>query len=352
MSRKILAAISGGVDSAVAVPLLRDAGYEVIGATLRLLPDMTDEVFELQSRGVTTLAEKLGIEHHFLDYRAEFCDAVLRPSWEMLCHGLTPNPCALCNPRIKFGKLIQFAHTVGAESVATGHYARICRDAAGIPSLHRGLDPAKDQTYFLFGLSHEQLCHIAMPLGDYTKNQVREMARRMDLPNAENPESQDACFVSPDASFAGTLQDLLGGSGKMGWFIGPDGKRLARHDGLQFYTIGQRKGLRIALGKPAYVSKIDPESGDVFLAVDDDSLMTGMCRGVSVNWQNGQSCKEPFECLIQIRYRSRAVPGTVFPLENGDVRIVFQDPQRAVTPGQGAVFYSGTQLLGGAFIRS
>lgn len=352
MSQKIIAAISGGVDSAVATTELQKMGYDILGVTLRLLPRFPgeDEAFERSSTAVRTLTEKLGIEHRFLDVRQNFMEEVLIPSWTELCNGKTPNPCALCNAALKFGKLLAYADEVGAAGIATGHYARIIHDNEGIASLWRGLDPAKDQTYFLYKLTQSQLRRMVMPLGAYTKAEVRELARGFQLPNSEAPESQDACFTQPGETFAQTLEKLFESKGKPGWFIGPNGERIQKHEGLHCYTIGQRKGLRVALGVPAYISRIDSETGEVFLQTEERLLFAETLIAASPNWHSGHPPEFPLRCQVQVRYRSPAVPGTVLLLNNGLLKVCFDTPQRALTPGQGAVFYDNERLLGGAVI--
>ncbi len=352
---KIIAALSGGVDSSVAAALYQRRGYEVIGATLRLKhPDPAFSAAQTcasrsDQEAVEQVCAKLGIEHVYLDEYADFVARVLRPAYDEYAAGRTPNPCCGCNPRLKFGKLLALAETRGAAGLITGHYARLVRTGDTV-RLRRGSDPNKDQTYFLYRLSAEQLNRLHFPIGELDKATVRAVARQFDLKNSEKKDSQDACFNVPGECFAETLRRLFGAEPRPGHFL-YHGKVVGRHAGIHRYTIGQRKGLGVALGIPAYVRSIDPLSGDIELTTDGDELLTG--RFEVHDWHR-QSAREdwttPRECLVQIRYRSRAVPARLEPLTATSCQVTLQTPQRAVTPGQAAVFYDGEFLLGGGVI--
>jgi tRNA-uridine 2-sulfurtransferase len=355
---KLIVAMSGGVDSSVAAAICQEQGYDVIGATLNMRsPDPAFNANQgccgsddkLAAVGV---AEALGIPHHFIDLYPEFEAQILLPCWQEYASGRTPNPCVWCNPFLKFGMLLKFADEQGAIGVATGHYARIVRDGESV-CLKRGEDQSRDQSYFMYRLSHQQIRRIYLPLGEMNKPDVRELARKIGLKNSEKKDSQDACFNFPGETFPEILQRLFKGEVKTGNFIGPDGKVVGKHDGVHIYTIGQRKGLNVALGVPAYVKSIDSESGDIFLAVDQEELK-GQCFSVdSINWQTETVPELPLHCNIQIRYRSRAETGIVKPGKNPNELLVELDhPQRAITTGQSAVFYKGDILLGGGLIRS
>lgn len=354
--KKIIAAISGGVDSSVAAAIFVEKGYEVIGVTLKM--KSCDENVEkaksccgiddnMQARAAAAL---LGIPHYFLDVRGDFEEKVLRKAWDEYSSARTPNPCALCNRYLKFGKLIEYAKSIGAEGVITGHYSRISAEN-GRPTLRRGMDSAKDQSYFLFALTSEQLAMSYMPLGTMTKPEVREYARKINLPNAEKLESQDACFGIKDESFPETLRKLFKSVPVKGYFVDDAGKVLGRHDGLHQFTIGQRKGLGIAMGKPAYISNIDFKTGDITLSIDEQKLLSDSCVVSGINWQQPPPADE-FCCDVQIRYRSKPTRATVSKVPGGDsFHVKFDAPQRAVTPGQAAVFYDSDLLLGGGWIE-
>jgi tRNA-specific 2-thiouridylase len=354
---KIIAAMSGGVDSSVAAAICQQQGYEVIGATLNMRsPDPAFNANQgccgsddkLAAVGV---AEALGIPHHFIDLYPEFEQQILLPCWQEYSCGRTPNPCVWCNPFLKFGMLLKFADEQGAIGVATGHYARIIRCDDNV-CLKRGEDQSRDQSYFMYRLSHEQISRIYLPLGEMNKPDVRGMARQLGLKNSEKKDSQDACFNFPGETFPEILQRLFKGEVKKGNFIGPDGQVVGKHDGVHIYTIGQRKGLNVALGVPAYVKNIDPVSGNVYLATDQDVLMGQSFTVDAVNWQTEAIPELPIHCNIQIRYRSRPVTGTVKAGDAPDQLLIELDkPQRAITTGQSAVFYDEDTLLGGGLIR-
>ena len=354
---KIVAAMSGGVDSTVAAAIYLEKGFEVIGVTLRLKPESTQTgpsaccSLEMEKQ-VSSVAEKLGIEHLFLNARERFTEKVLKKSWNEYAHARTPNPCALCNRYLKFGTLLDYALERNAEGIITGHHSKIIHSPGKPAKLIRGNDPVKDQTYFLFALTQEQLSKTFFPIGDMLKSEVREYARKLEMPNADNKESQDACFSVQGEVFAETLRKFFDDKPRYGFFIAPNGKKLTRHNGIHNYTIGQRKGLGVALGVPAYVSKIDYDSGDVFLTVDEENLREDSLIAEDINWQQEEFSEKTFEADVQVRYRSRPVKATVTPdPEKNQVSIKFHDKLRAITPGQAAVFYQDNLLIGGGWIR-
>jgi tRNA-specific 2-thiouridylase len=352
-TKKVIAAMSGGVDSSVAAAIYKEQGYEVIGVTLRLragLPVEDDGCASKEDEAhAAEAARLLGIQHQILDYSDDFKEQVLRPSWDEFARGRTPNPCTLCNPRMKFGKLLEYATQIGAEKVITGHYA-IIREDHGIFKLERGSDPNKDQTYFLYALTQEMLGRIHFPIGEIDKSSVREYARKTGLRNHAKKDSQDACFNIPGESFQESLRKIFNKDAKTGRFITPDGKAHGSHKGIHQYTIGQRKGLGIALGFPAYVYAIDASSGDVSISTDPDDLMADCFEVVSLNWQSGIVPNAPFRAMIQVRYRSRPTPGLVTPHADGSATVLMDKPLRAITTGQAAVFYDDALLLGGGCI--
>ena len=345
---RILMAFSGGVDSTVAAVLAIRAGYRVTAIHMTLLPGGEDS-----RRKAEEAASKLGIELVHADCSEAFERAVLRPSWDMYKSGFTPNPCAICNPAVKFGSLMPLMEQYGCSAFATGHYAKAIDSPDGGTVLARGSYREKDQSYFLFGLSQEQLAHIVFPLGGMTKPEVREIARELGLPNAESKESQDACFMPPDKTAAEFLHDHFGEQVPCGTFAAAsDGRILGHHDGIYAYTIGQRKGTGVAMGVPAWVSRIDAGENKVWLTTNPDDLLRDSIVLPCARWITKPAETVTFRAQVQIRYRSRPADASVLLSPNGVVFIHFDAPQRAVTPGQAAVIYDGEKLLGGGWIPS
>jgi len=345
---RILMAFSGGVDSTVAAVLALRAGYQVTAVHMTLLPGG-----ESARKKAEEAAAKLGIELIHADCSDVFERVVLRPSWDMYKSGFTPNPCAICNPRVKFGSLMPLMEQHGCTAFATGHYAKAIDGEDGGTTLARGSYREKDQSYFLFGLSREQLARVVFPLGGMTKPEVREIARELGLPNAESKESQDACFMPPDKTAAEFLHEHFGERVPGGTFAAaPDGRILGRHDGIYAYTIGQRKGTGVAMGVPAWVSRIDASENKVWLTTNPDDLLRDALVLPCANWIAKPAEAVEFRAQVQIRYRSRPADASVFLSPNGVVFIKFDAPQRAVTPGQAAVIYDGDRLLGGGWIPS
>ena len=356
MPKKLVVAISGGVDSSVAAAMAIEQGCELIAVTLKMrscdnLPDKRKSCCgiedDMYARGA---AEKLGIPHYFLNVKEQFEEKVLKAAWQEYSLGRTPNPCALCNRYLKFGALLEYALKIGTDGIITGHYSKIERTESGV-SLHRGVDPEKDQSYFLFGLTPEQLGKSFMPLGAFTKREVRERARSYGLPNAEKTESQDACFGFRDETFAQTLCSLFRGNPGKGLFKDKAGNIIGEHGGVHLFTIGQRKGLGIALGAPAYVVGICADSGDVIVSKDENDLLSDRLTASGLNWQLADYANRKFSCLAQIRYRSKAVNAEVTPLPEGRVEVKFERALRAITPGQAVVFYEKDCIIGGGWIE-
>lgn len=352
-----LVAMSGGVDSSVAAALLLRNGFGVTGVTFRMDPCLGQggDGSRSGSEGedeARTAAEKLGIPHRVIDCRDEFERLVLKRSWLEYDAGRTPNPCAICNRDLKFGTLLREAANLGADCVATGHYARLVKgDGDRDVRLLRGRDSGKDQSYFLFSLSREQLSRAIFPLGELTKAEVRRLAREFGLANAERKESQDACAVLNDEGLAETLRLRFGGRERLGRIVTCDGEEVGRHRGVHRFTVGQRKGIGVSLGRRAYVASIDSESSDVIVSADEESLLARGLVASGLNWL----AKEPaapssFRCEAQIRYRHAAVGAGVELPGDGSAIAAFDNPQRAVTPGQAVVFYSGDRVVGGGWI--
>jgi tRNA-specific 2-thiouridylase len=353
---RVLVAMSGGVDSSIAAALLIEDGYEVIGATLQM--QTCDEATSARSSCSAAgpalareVAGVLGISHYVLDCRRQFLDAVLRYSWLEYSRGRTPNPCVVCNERIKFGFLRDAASSLGAAKIATGHYVGLELDNKGHPLLRRGLDRGKDQSYFLFALDDRQLAAALFPLGRFTKAEVRAKAQHLGLPNADREESQDACFLAGSKGYAEILRQRFQGEAKAGEIVDGEGKVLGRHQGFHRFTVGQRRGIGLALGQPAWVRAIDPESARVVIALDRQELLSKGLIAKGVRWHHHFASCHPILCSVQVRYRHVAAPAAVEPLGPDSVRVTFNQPVRAVTPGQAAVFYDGDRLLGGGWIE-
>ncbi|HEV8341131.1 MAG TPA: tRNA 2-thiouridine(34) synthase MnmA [Candidatus Binatia bacterium] len=345
---KVVVAMSGGVDSSVAAGLLLEQGYDVEGVSLRLWEGQRQEPRSCSDhRGAATVAAHLGIPHALIDARSEFTQSVVRPFVGSYLAGRTPNPCVACNRDFKLGVLLDWAKARGAEYVATGHYARLRRDpATGRASLARGADRNKDQSYFLFALSQDQLAHALFPLGDTEKAEVRCLARRLGLPVADRAESQDVCF-GDYRSFVESLadpDDLQGGE-----IVDRSGKVLGRHDGVHRLTIGQRKGLGISSPHPLYVLEIDEATKRVVVGAKEELSCQGLVAH-SVNWIEPPEEAE-ISAEVQVRYRSPSVPCVVRVHGNEHCEVNFPEPFPSVTPGQAAVFYRGDQVLGGGWIE-
>ena len=340
---RILVAFSGGIDSALSAKICLEAGFSVLPVYLVLDPDCPPEK-TVRARAV---ADALGLSLSVLDCRAEFRERVMLPCWRVFSSGRTPNPCVLCNPLFKFGKLLAFAEENGCAAVATGHYARVNRE---IPALFRGADPAKDQSYFLCGLSSAQIRRCCFPLGSMRKSEVRERVRALGLPNASAPESQDVCFVPPGTSAGEFLRGFFHADARCGDFVDPDGRILGRHPGIHTFTPGQRKGTGVALGRPAYVRRVDPETARIELTVDEADLMSSRFTVSDIARLDLPDGPDRFRAEVQIRYRGRPVSAEVRLTGNGTAEVVSDRPLRAVTPGQAAVFYDGIRQIGGGVI--
>ncbi|HEY1234939.1 MAG TPA: tRNA 2-thiouridine(34) synthase MnmA [Candidatus Binatia bacterium] len=344
--KKIVVAMSGGVDSSVAASLLVEQGYDVHGVSLRMWEGNHGPRVCSDHRGAAEVAEILGIPHTLIDLRAEFAANVAKPFARDYLHGRTPNPCVACNRDFKLGTLLHWAREEGAEFVATGHYARIAHQEDSSAALFRGADRAKDQSYFLFALVRDQLARIVFPLGEMQKTEVRERARHLRLPAAERPESQDICFGDYKelvASYA--EEDEL----RDGEVINRTGKVLGRHRGIHSVTVGQRRGLGIAAAEPLYVIGIDDKTKQVMVGNKEELCCAGLIA-MGVNWIDLPEQSE-FAAEAQIRYRAPAVPCSVRLGMNGSCEVVFDEPVHGVTPGQAVVFYRGDQVLGGGWIE-
>ena len=351
---KALIAMSGGVDSSLAAQLTKEAGYDCVGCTMKLYGNedigsgrghtccSLDDVEDARS-----VAHAIGIPYYVFNFTDDFRGKVISEFVRSYEHGRTPNPCIDCNRYMKFGKLYERAEVLGCRYVVTGHYARIGYQN-GEYFLKKAMDETKDQSYVLYFLTQEQLAHTMFPLGEMKKPDVRALAEKKGFINSAKPDSQDICFV-PDGDYGAFLERYTGKSYTPGPFLDMQGNVLGTHKGTVRYTIGQRKGLGIAFGKPMYVARIDTAENSVILAEDGD-LYSNALTAADFNWISGKAPAAEIRCRAKIRYRQKEQPAIAYPQPDGKVRIEFEQPQRAITPGQAVVLYDGDIVLGGGRI--
>ena len=347
--KKVLVAMSGGVDSSVAAYLLKDAGYEVAGLTLELYSHAGDEKFSDAARDASEIAESLGIRHYTRDLRDEFKTCVIDAFSQSYRSGETPNPCILCNKHIKFGRLLDIAKEMGFDYLATGHYAQI-QHAEDLNRwlLRKGKDPSKDQSYVLYTLNQEQLSKSIFPLGGMTKNEVREIATQLGFSNAEGGESQDICFI-PDGDYQSFLEEYSGIESRAGDFVDMQGNVIGRHRGIIGYTTGQRRGLGVSAERPLYVVRKETATNTVILGNEED-LYCSRLIAREMNFIADDAIANPISVTAKIRYSQSEVLACISSVENGKILVEFEKPQRAATPGQSVVFYNGDTVFGGGVI--
>lgn len=347
---RVVVAMSGGVDSSVATALLKQEGYEVVGVTMQLWP-----ANEFGCCGAVSdakrVAHRLSIPHYVMNFRQVFAQEVIANFCHEYSLGRTPNPCIRCNQHIKFAALLQRAKELDADFVATGHYARIEYDKESRRYLlKRGIDLKKDQSYVLYALTQDQLSHILLPLGHLTKEKVRQMAQELGLPVADKAESQEICFI-PDDDYPGFLKEYMPSAAKQGPILDQRGNILGQHQGILFYTIGQRKGLGISARKPLYVVAIDGKNNALIVGSKKDTYQYELIA-TEINWIVIEQLRQPIKAKVKIRYLHPGAEAMITPLNKDSVHIKFTEPQMAITPGQAVVFYNGNSVIGGGTIEA
>jgi tRNA-specific 2-thiouridylase len=356
---KVVVAMSGGVDSSVAAALLKEDGYEVIGATMQIWPsnDLAEEAAKFGGccsldavSEAKSVAHRIGIPHYVMNFRNEFAQKVITNFCREYGLGRTPNPCITCNEHIKFDALLHRAKELDADFIATGHYARIEHDeATDRYFLKKGVDHGKDQSYVLYMMSQDHLKHALMPLGVYAKEKVRQIARERGLSVADKAESQDICFI-PDGNCSRFLKEYMPEMVKPGPILDREGNMLGKHRGILFYTIGQRKSLGISTEEPLYVIAIDRGRNAIIVGSKEDVYRDELVAA-DINWVATQSPKQPLELKAKIRYRHREADAIITPISNREAHVKFKQPQMAITPGQAIVFYDKDTVVGGGTIE-
>lgn len=349
-SKKAMIAMSGGVDSSVAAYLMQQQGYNCCGGTLILCDEaLTGQAAPSPAADAEAVAQTLKIPFYSFDARQEFCRLVVEPFISAYEQGLTPNPCIFCNKAIKFDLLLNKALSLGCDYIVTGHYARIRQDGqTGRYLLYKAPDQNKDQSYFLAGLTQQQLAHCLFPLGELTKEQVRAIAREQGFINARKKDSQDICFI-PGGDYVAFMERYRGASYPEGAYLDTEGKEVGRHKGAVAYTLGQRKGLGLAMGEPVYVCHKDMQANTVTVGPEKLLFSTQL---IAENWNffPFETLEAPIRAHAKVRYRHMPQPATVYPMEGGKAKVVFDVPQRAITPGQAVVLYDGDFVIGSGTI--
>lgn len=356
MKEKVVVGMSGGVDSSVAAHLLKKAGYDVIGVTMQIWQD--EDRFTQEAEGgccglsavddARRVAQDLEIPYYVMNFKQEFKSNVMDYFVNEYLQGRTPNPCIACNRYVKWESLLKRSLDIGADYIATGHYARIHKLENGRYTLRKSATAAKDQTYALYNLTQYQLAHTLMPVGEFTKDEIREIAKDINLRVAHKPDSQEICFI-PDNDYAKFIEENSGEKIIPGNFVNTAGEVIGKHKGITHYTVGQRKGLNLSLGHPAFVLEIRPESNEVVIGTNDE-VFSDKLYANNLNFMSIEDLEGSMEVEAKIRYSHQGAKCTIKKVGPDEVECIFEEPQRAITPGQAVVFYKEDYIVGGGTI--
>ncbi|MEG1458568.1 MAG: tRNA 2-thiouridine(34) synthase MnmA [Acetivibrio sp.] len=354
--QKVVIGMSGGVDSSVGAYLLKEAGYEVMGVTMQIWQD--EESFTQEENGgccglsavedARRVAEDLEIPYYVMNFKQEFKEKVMDYFMAEYLQGRTPNPCIACNRYVKWESLLKRSLDIGADYIATGHYARVVKLENGRYTLKKSATAAKDQTYALYNLTQFQLEHTLMPVGEYTKDEIRKIAEKINLRVANKPDSQEICFI-PDHDYGKFISENSKVKMETGNFVSTDGKILGKHKGISYYTVGQRKGLNLALGKPVFVVEIRPKENEVVIG-DNEEVFHDRLYAENLNFMSFEKLEGDKKVTAKIRYNHQGSPATVRMADEKTLECIFDEPQRAITPGQAVVLYDGDIVVGGGTI--